>query len=203
MPNDNPPLEAISVAAPVLANTRRPKGTIAKHRPSFTPENAAAWKPIFDGMIADRQTKKVSCQLSGYSASTLYIKANDALRWLSEFDPQPGRYLQFRQQIGISKEWNAEGEAIGIILYFKNTMSAILASSVTNVVDASRPEANWKDALQEWLQVAQSEEIWDSRKLYANGIPISDADKEWLVQLFAGIEGVEADIQQTYVRVMR
>ncbi len=172
-------------------------GMSSSFRFSYSPKNALLWKSVFDKVIAERPAPhSISEEASGLRASTLNLNSNDALKWLAECSPNEEdriKYTMLRQQISISKR---PGE--GIIIYFKRNMSVHLATATQNI----NKVMTWKDALQEWLQTAQSEEVWDSRTLEPT-ITVSQEDKLWIIKLLVGLDGVEMDLQDTYIKVMR
>ena len=169
-----------------------------RFRPSYTPESASEWKPIFDSMIADNLNKEVSSAITGYSANTLAVKCNDALAWLSDYDADKIKYMKLRKDISVTKREE------GIILYFKRSSAERLLQAASTIGETGGVIArSWRDSLQEWLATAQSDQVWDSIKEWPHGIVITAADREWLLKVFAPLEGAEMDLGDTSLRVMR
>ncbi len=185
-------------ALPQRRSHPRDSGVPASFRASFSPKNALIWKPVFEKVIAGSPSPfSISEQLSGLRASTLNLNANDALKWLAECSPDEAdraKYSMLRQQISISKR---PGE--GIIIYYKRSVGNMIVAATT---EAHVPKT-WRDMLVDWLQTAQPEEVWDSRTVMSEPIAITTEDKTYILGLLVGLNGVEMDMQDTYVVIMR
>lgn len=156
------------------------------NRPSYTPDNAMAWKPLFDKMIDTMANQEICARTTGLKPNTMYIKANDALRWLMECGTEREKYALFRSRVSIRRLSN------GILIYFKKTVANIIEAATT-------PSGKtWKDDIQEWISTAQSGDIFERRN-----ISVSDDQREWLVNLLSGLDGTEMDVGADHVRVMR
>jgi len=163
------------------------------YRPSYSPDNAFKFKPIFDKMLESGEAQQITTADTGLRVSTLYLKTQDALKWLADMHPsERTKYLQLRNIIRIRRD-DRGGR---ILLHFKLGLSPVKATS-------SAATSPWKDELEKWLGTAQAGEIWDSTKLFKEPITVTAADKSWIENMLSRLDDTEADIQPTSVRVMR
>lgn len=159
-------------------------------RASYTPDNAKEWKPVFDAMLNTLTSFTITEELSGYKPTTLYIKANDALKWLIDSSPSEEdrmKYANLRCRIVIRKV------KTGVELNFKNTMSNALGAAIP-----TNSQKNWKDEFMAWWEGAQPGEIWSKRE-----IVVGEEQKEWLMGVVSGVDGTELEVTATSIRVMR
>lgn len=173
----------------------RSRTALAKPRLYYSPDNAQVFRPTFDRMIAERKDLEILSSATGWKSSTLYARAQDALKWLVDFDANKEKYLLLRSQISISKQYSPEG----IALYFKPSMTKI----ITEACGTKEEHASWKDSLTRWLSTAQSGDMWDSVQFYPEGITITPEDIKWLTETLAALEGCEMDVGNRKVKVMR
>src|SRR5689334_20647771 len=71
-------------------NTVQPRHgntVIQRYRSTYTPDNAAKWKHVFDEMIATRKDQQVESSVVGLKPNTMYAAAQDALKWLADNMP--------------------------------------------------------------------------------------------------------------------
>lgn len=164
-------------------------------RPTYSVENANKYRPLFDAMLTDRQNKKISSAACGLKPNTIYLQAQDALKWLAENHPtKSAEYSRFRQQVSMGRRPD------GVSVFFKPNIANLLAAATSS---SSTGEEPWREQLQKWLETAQSGNIWNSLDTFPNGLRVSDADKAWLYGLLAPLEGVEIEVTENYIRVMR
>lgn len=159
-------------------------------RASYTPSNAAQFKAVFDKMMETQENQEILSSVSKLKPNTLYIKANDALKWLAECHPtEADRYSLLKSRVSIRKLDDR------ILIYFKTSMAHTISAAAVVV----KPGVQWKDELVEWLEKAQDGDIWERQE-----ISIHTDDKKWLTNLLAGLGGgVEAEIKENSVRIMR
>lgn len=159
-------------------------------RASYTPSNAAQFKAVFDKMMETQENQEILSSVSKLKPNTLYIKANDALKWLAECHPsEADRYSLLKSRVSIRKLDDR------ILIYFKTSM----AHTISKATVAVKPGVSWKDELVEWLEKAQDGDMWEKDK-----ISVLSEEKKWLMNLLAGLgDGVEADIKENSVRIMR
>lgn len=165
-------------------------------RPSYSPDNANFFRPLFDSMIADCQSKTITSVDTGFKVSTLYLKAQDALKWLADNWPdetQRMKYVDLRQKIVIRRVME-----LGVAFRFKPSGLSLVkaARTISTLVE-------WRERFEKWLSTAQSLEVWDSKEVYGDNIVVTPADREWLYKILAPLEGVEVDATDRRVRVMR
>jgi len=136
------------------------------NRSSYSPTNAEQFRCVFDEMIANGKSREIHSSVVGLRISTLYIKANDALKWLAECDLKKGvEYALLRSKITISKT------DYGIFLYFKPSISHINSAPA----DSSK---GWKQDLLAWIQTAQDMDVFKKEN-----IMLSEEDREWLTRI--------------------
>jgi hypothetical protein len=163
------------------------KGNIPT-RSTYTPTNADEFRKVFERMITDRKNLELSAAASGYKAGTLYVKANDALKFLADNDKDP-KFATLRSQVSVKRKGND-----GILIYFKISINNQLASSAV-MVDGSK---NWKEELICWLSTAKSGEVFER-----GHVSIDAVDRTQITNLLATLEGVELDMTSTAIKVMR
>lgn len=180
-----------------LVGHRSPAPTTqANYRSSYGPDNAKEYKPLFDALIAGGgKPIEVTTEVTGYKPSTLHKNANDALKFLSDFDTTDDkRYMKLRQALRISKQ------TTGILCYFKPALAAILSMKAATTSD---DDSTWRTLLESWLGTAQTGQIWDSKEVLGVDIVVTPSDHKWLMAMVAPLDGVELDEQPNRVRVMR
>ena len=164
--------------------------TAMPNRPTYTPSNAMAYKDVFDRMVDTQENQFISRSITGYSVNTLYIQANDALKWLMDNYAEKDKYAALRGAIKVSRRTD------GILLYFKATMVNKMRQAIASSVTMS---AAWKEELVKWLETAQPGDIFEQ-----TNIVVTTEQKEWLIQLLSGVDGQpEVEVKDTSVRVMR
>jgi len=158
-------------------------------RGSYTPTNAEQFREVFDEMIVNNKPKEIHSDMVNLKPSTLYIKANDALKWLAECDlKRGGDYASLRSRVAITRT------EYGILIYFKASINQISRAAMT-----AETNKGWKEELTIWLQSAQPMEIFARE-----GILISPEDKEWLTSIATQLgEDVELELQTNGFRLMR
>lgn len=194
MPKDTIPFESSGQA--VVPRTTTGPTVMKSYRPTYTPSNAERYRKLFDQMIADRTSKKIQAAVCGLKPSTIYLQAQDGLKWLAENDKDRTKYLTLRQEICMSKQDD------GVLVYFKPNLANLIVSA--SIHDPSNVALHpWKEHFSKWLETAQSGDIWNSVEHFPAGLTVTADDRVWLFKLLAGLEGVEADVQDHIVRVMR
>lgn len=173
-----------------------PHDQLRQSRPSYSPDNAEDFRPIFDKMQRTREAQEIFSQKVGLKASTLYLKANDAFKWLAENDRNKEQYAILRQSICISRR------AHSILLYFKPNFSNLVVKAVEAVNGLEG--RTWKDDLQDWIALAQSGQLWDTQLVYPNvDLKFSVDDQAWLAKTLSSLDGVEIDFTEKRIRIMR
>lgn len=161
----------------------------------YSSGNANMFRPLFDEMIATRDNLQVLESQTSIKANTLYQKANYALRYLIDTVGEP--YTTFRARIVIRRRSDR------ILLYYKQTVDQILAKGgLQSAVIGTTTTTTWRDDLQEWIAKAKSGDIYDSQERF-KGIVISPEERQWLVQILSGLDGVEIDLKEDGFRVCR
>ena len=158
-------------------------------RPSYSPTNAQQFKAIFDQMLVDGTSREVHSSHVGLKASTLYIKANDALKWLVECDPEKGtQYAALRTMIRISRT------DYGIFIYFKPSINQINRSALTSTTNK-----DWKQELLTWITTAQDMEVFTKQNIL-----ITPEDREWITRIAHDLgPQTELEITANGFRMMR
>lgn len=168
-----------------------PRLEFAPYRATYTPKNAELFRGIYDKMHDTQQAQEILCSVTGLRPNTIYLKAQDALKWLAENHPtNRDRYMILRSRISIRKMEDR------ILLYFKSNIGNAI-SAATAGVSMTR---EWKVELQRWLTNAQDGEIFTKE-----GIHLEPDDVAWLTKLVAGL-GAGAELEMvgtTGFRVMR
>lgn len=159
------------------------------NRCTYTPTNAEAFRGLFDEMITTGLNKEIHSGVVRLKPSSLYVKAQDALKWLAECHPtEKDKYALLKSRVSMRKLPE------GLLIYYKMSISNIIQKG-SNSVSLGK---EWKDEITAWLEKAQSGELFER-----TDILVDDPDKMWLVRLLAGIEGVEIEFTTSGFRVMR
>lgn len=185
-------------STPITADELRRSEAVHIARYTLSGKNAERWKALFDRMIEDRQNQQVLCKdVGGRKVGTIYQQCCDALAWLSRSHPDhSAKYKLFKSSIRIRRGSDR------IILYFPDTVENVILNAGRIADDPTTAPVDWKAHFQQWLTTATEGELYDSRKEFP-ALVLSPADKEWLMQLLAGVDGCEVDSQVDYVRVAR
>lgn len=158
------------------------------NRPSYSPVNAEQFRGVFDDMMRTGTNRVIDSNLVGLKPATLYLKAQDALKWLSENDKDGEKYAVLRTRISIRRRTD------GILIYFKPSVANII-SKATSVAGN---QTTWKDDFIKWFQTAQPTDIFEHKE-----ICVTPEEKQWLLSLLSTVDGIEADIGPTHVKIMR
>lgn len=191
--SDTPITSRPSTVTPPLRKATS-TSVVAQHRPSYTYENAEKWKPTFDELIATKMMREVLTADTGLRTSTLYLNAQDSLKWLcdnSAKEEDKQRYSQLRNQIKITKL-----EEGGIRFVFKATIGFIASQPAGVVINNLTP--SWISEFESWLLTAQSGDLFEKNK-----IRVSKDEHTWLMKMLAPLEGVELEVTETSVKIMR
>jgi hypothetical protein len=152
-------------------------------RATYSPQNANDWKGLFDEMERNKHDMFVSSEDTLLKPNTLYIKLNDALKWLSENDSEKDKYAILRTRVVIGRKSN------GVAITFKRVIANIVARSMQN----------WADDFDKWFETAQEGDTFERQNIL-----VSDTQRQHVIGLMSGV-GVTAEVEITTssVRVMR
>lgn len=172
---------------PPIYNKRRHSDPAC--RSTYSPAAAQEFKPLFDTMIASLKDVLLTETQTGYRANTLYIKVNDALKWLLENDPDKDKYALFRTRIAVKKLPE------GVRIEYKRTISHILQRAAE-----TGHSLTWKDDFLKWVETAQPYEIFDRKNVL-----VTPEQKKFVENYMFQLqsESSEVEITSDSVKVMR
>ncbi len=174
-----------------------PETDIGIHtRPYYSAKNAVEFKGVFDELVSSRENRQILCSDVGIKSSTLYQKAQDALKFLADNgDP---KYAALRSEISMRRKSDR------VLLFFKSSIKHIISKGgmIEGSMEDGKVLRTWKDDVVEWLEGAKSGDIYDSRER-CKGLVLNTEERTTLTLLLAGVEGCELDLQSDYWRIAR
>jgi len=160
-----------------------------KHRSTKTPNNAMRFKPHFDKMIVERVDLRIESKDCGLVPRSLYVLANDALGWLSEYSEgeEKEKYKNLRSEIVV----RVRGE--GIEIWFKPHARLITLVSKTIQPEVISP---WRKLEKELEKAVEGELI--QKKMLLN--EQQQAEIKEVCKKFAGCEFDVSDVGYRIVK---
>ena len=179
----------------VVGKLRKPvRKTPAKvRRSTYTESSAETIKPILDKLINDPTDVFVPCADTGYTASTLFVKINDALLWFidnSKDEEESDDYRMLRAQIATSMIMDSENP--GVLVYFKTGMRKLrMKSNEAKALDFVQTDSSrWRHDVTRWLESAQPNDMFTSDVLDSD---LTEDDERWLHETLSSV-APEAEI---------
>ena len=179
----------------VVGNLRKPvRKTPAKvRRSTYTESSAETIKPILDKLINDPTDVFVPCADTGYTASTLFVKINDALLWFidnSKDEEESDDYRMLRAQIATRMIMDSENP--GVLVYFKTGMRKLrMKSNEAKALDFVQTDnSRWRHDVTRWLESAQPNDMFTSDVLDSD---LTEDDERWLHETLSSV-APEAEI---------
>lgn len=161
-------------------------------RSTYSPTNAEQFRGFFDAMIIAMKDEFLSSEATGYTTNTLYLKLNDALKWLADNHPDHDKYMLFRGRIEFTKV-----EA-GVYIRFKASIATLQQRIVS--ASAETTTVTWKDEFMTWLQTAKKYDIFERRN-----IVVTQTQKEYVESVMFQLNDPDSQVEVTSdsVKVMR
>ena len=179
----------------VVGKLRKPvRKTPAKvRRSTYTESSAETIKPILDKLINDPTDVFVPCADTGYTASTLFVKINDALLWFidnSKDEDESDDYRMLRAQIATRMIMDSENP--GVLVYFKTGMRKLrMKSNEAKALDFVQTDSSrWRHDVTRWLESAQPNDMFTSDVLDSD---LTEDDERWLHETLSSV-APEAEI---------
>lgn len=179
----------------VVGKLRKPvRKTPAKvRRSTYTESSAETIKPILDKLINDPTDVFVPCADTGYTASTLFVKINDALLWFidnSKDEEESDDYRMLRAQIATRMIMDSENP--GVLVYFKTGMRKLrMKSNEAKALDFVQTDnSRWRHDVTRWLESAQPNDMFTSDVLDSD---LTEDDERWLHETLSSV-APEAEI---------
>jgi|TARA_R100001082_G_scaffold110156_1_gene89216 hypothetical protein len=179
----------------VVGKLRKPvRKTPAKvRRSTYTESSAETIKPILDKLINDPTDVFVPCADTGYTASTLFVKINDALLWFidnSKDEEESDDYRMLRAQIATRMIMDSENP--GVLVYFKTGMRKLrMKSNEAKALDFVQTDSSrWRHDVTRWLESAQPNDMFTSDVLDSD---LTEDDERWLHETLSSV-APEAEI---------
>ena len=179
----------------VVGKLRKPvRKTPAKvRRSTYTESSAETIKPILDKLINDPTDVFVPCADPGYTASTLFVKINDALLWFidnSKDEEESDDYRMLRAQIATRMIMDSENP--GVLVYFKTGMRKLrMKSNEAKALDFVQTDSSrWRHDVTRWLESAQPNDMFTSDVLDSD---LTEDDERWLHETLSSV-APEAEI---------
>ena len=179
----------------VVGKLRKPvRKTPAKvRRSTYTESCAETIKPILDKLINDPTDVFVPCADTGYTASTLFVKINDALLWFidnSKDEEESDDYRMLRAQIATRMIMDSENP--GVLVYFKTGMRKLrMKSNEAKALDFVQTDSSrWRHDVTRWLESAQPNDMFTSDVLDSD---LTEDDERWLHETLSSV-APEAEI---------
>ena len=179
----------------VVGKLRNPvRKTPAKvRRSTYTESSAETIKPILDKLINDPTDVFVPCADTGYTASTLFVKINDALLWFidnSKDEEESDDYRMLRAQIATRMIMDSENP--GVLVYFKTGMRKLrMKSNEAKALDFVQTDSSrWRHDVTRWLESAQPNDMFTSDVLDSD---LTEDDERWLHETLSSV-APEAEI---------
>lgn len=221
-PDDNSAAQSIEegkFVADFLSKFSATKKSKAKLRYSYSAANAAIFKDIFWRLYEGKKRLILCAKTMGLSPSTLYVKVNDALKYLCEVE-DPQKWLPVRATLAMKKlEELKFGDNCGVLIYPRIHPELIMLNleRVKRYVESSgqknlprmeilnevRPEdevttivrdPTWKIAFHSWLQEDTGEVfVWPPDKVSTNAPPtvFTEEDKRYIEKCIEHFDGAE------------
>ena len=179
----------------VVGKLRKPvRKTPAKvRRSTYTESSAETIKPILDKLINDPTDVFVPCADTGYTASTLFVKINDALLWFidnSKDEEESDDYRMLRAQIATRMIMDSENP--GVLVYFKTGMRKLrMKSNEAKALDFVQTDSSrWRHDVTRWLEAAQPNDMFTRDVLDSD---LTEDDERWLHETLSSV-APEAEI---------
>ena len=179
----------------VVGNLRKPvrKTPTKVRRSTYTESSAETIKPILDKLINDPTDVFVPCADTGYTASTLFVKINDALLWFidnSKDEEESDDYRMLRAQIATRMIMDSENP--GVLVYFKTGMRKLrMKSNEAKALDFVQTDSSrWRHDVTRWLESAQPNDMFTSDVLDSD---LTEDDERWLHETLSSV-APEAEI---------
>ena len=179
----------------VVGKLRKPvRKTPAKvRRSTYTESSTETIKPILDKLINDPTDVFVPCADTGYTASTLFVKINDALLWFidnSKDEEESDDYRMLRAQIATRMIMDSENP--GVLVYFKTGMRKLrMKSNEAKALDFVQTDSSrWRHDVTRWLESAQPNDMFTSDVLDSD---LTEDDERWLHETLSSV-APEAEI---------
>ena len=190
----------------VVGKLRKPvRKTPAKvRRSTYTESSAETIKPILDKLINDPTDVFVPCADTGYTASTLFVKINDALLWFidnSKDEEESDDYRMLRAQIATRMIMDSENP--GVLVYFKTGMRKLrMKSNEAKALDFVQTDSSrWRHDVTRWLEAAQPNDMFTSDVLDSD---LTEDDERWLHETLSSVAPeAESVVKGNSFRIIR
>lgn len=161
-------------------------------RSTYSPTNAEMFRKLFDDVIVSMQPQFIDAIVAGYTPNTLYIKMNDALKWLCDNHPEKDKYSLFRTRIAFTKT------ETGVHVRYKTTIANIQQRILQATGDST--QLGWKDDFMKWFETAKKYDIFERK-----GVFVTEEQKKFVEMLMFQLNDPESQVEITSdtVKVMR
>lgn len=170
----------------------KPIGWSKHSTAAYYKEKYALWlKKDIDKMIATRQNLVYRyANYKSTSPNALYLRINQAIRYLCDFMDDSNTYKKFLEDVAIHRE-----RGVGITIKFDEVL---VENTGGEFIDGSKLNS-WRKDLDDYLESADT----DGQPFYKNGLILNESEIEQLKLELAGLSNIMYSITSGEVKVMK